>query len=216
VLGKVCCPNCDEILKVARTHLGGRALCPGCQSIVTIREEDSAVGYDATGDTRIYKAKKAKTVVRSWLGVALILVFTVALLWWYMPREDLLISSQHYVRKLNEALASGNIQAVKDVLGAGVESPLLNAVTQYESIAMLKEEPASAEQLGTRDFVCVGREEETGREVRMIFTFKLERGKPVKLVAIRPIPEESSSTAPEAAKAEPSKTPSRREAVQDR
>jgi len=201
LLVKVRCPNCDEILKIARSHLGGRGLCPGCQCIVTLREEGQAIGFDSTGDTRVYSRRRSRFVVSSWLGALFLVLFTFVLLLKFMPGEDLLAASRHYVKKLNDALASGNIQAVSALLGDGDESPLLSTLAHYKNISVLKEEANAGGERGSRSYICVGKDEKTGREVQLIFTFKVVDGKPVKVLSIQPVaanaPSSQAASAPQ-------------------
>jgi len=206
LLLRIRCPFCDEVLRVAESHLQGGVLCPACKNVFTVSDKNLAVGYDSTGETKLDGSKGNRAnprVVKSWVGVALILLFTGALLWFVMPREDLVDACGEFVGKLNTALNADNEQALATMLGPMDNDALLSTVRNLTQISLREENTAPSKE-GTRSFICVGKEEDTQKEVRLIFTFEIKDGRPVRIMNIRPAPEEVE-TKPAAKKKEESK-----------
>ena len=102
MLEQVKCPNCGALLKVAHTHLGGKVLCPGCQSIVVISGTSdfselhrSTATAGLKGDSRnVGEPRRRRVMVSSAFGF-LIIVAAATLSGWY----SLFLSKQQHFRK---------------------------------------------------------------------------------------------------------------------
>ncbi|MFH0964533.1 MAG: hypothetical protein V2A58_11055 [Planctomycetota bacterium] len=102
MLEKVKCPSCGMSLKVADSHLGGKVLCPSCQSIVvvgrTVSPWEDSTGGSEEGSTMEGgtegKHSKRGLMVSSAFGF-LVIVAVATLSGWYSVH----LSKQHHFRK---------------------------------------------------------------------------------------------------------------------
>lgn len=194
MLIRVRCPSCDEIIKVARSHIGGKALCPGCRVIFTVDTAYFADRFDETGGTKIRDPRKKRPMmVRTSLGVLLLVLFTATLLWWTMPSEDLLATSKTFVERINDALEAKNDRFIEGLFSeADAQVSLSNVamIKKYKRFSVVKENTQEDRvEENVKSFICLAEEKETGRKARLVFTFKLKDGKPVKILSVAAEPE---------------------------
>lgn len=135
MLEQVRCPDCGASLKVARSHLGGKVMCPTCQSIVVIGTNTSQAPTEgpppsSNGGSPLEKHRKAprrRVMVSSAFGF-LVIVAVATFSGWY----SLFLSKQHHFRKtyyepaielltrVGEAVESIDGYALDDLFAEGV------------------------------------------------------------------------------------------------
>ena len=109
---KVHCSNCGASLRVTDSNLGGKVLCPSCQSIVDVPpapETDgpkSSARYRGEKEGRQRGARKRPLMISSGLGFLLIIVVATVAGWYsiHMSREHAL--RRYVFEPAHEALSS--------------------------------------------------------------------------------------------------------------
>jgi len=194
VLVKIRCPNCDEIVRIASSHLGGRALCPGCQVIFTVDKSNYAGNVDETGGTKISKAKVKKATISSLVGILIIVGFTMSLLYLAVPSEDLLARSKIMVTKINSALEESNPEEFLQGLFSEANAETSDNVAVIKSlknISVLKTNPQPEQEAeNVKSFICEAEEKETGRKLKLVFMVKVNDDGDMKILSLSTAPEE--------------------------
>lgn len=123
---KVHCTNCGASLRVTESNLGGKVLCPSCQSIVEVPAasdtggQSSSAHYRAKADGRRRAARKRPPMISSALGFLLIIVVATVAGWYsiHMSREHAL--RRYVFDPAHEALSS-LVAAVESAEGVSLD-----------------------------------------------------------------------------------------------
>jgi len=194
MLEQVRCPDCGALLKVARSHLGGKVLCPSCQSIVVIAAtSNQAEGGGTIPTTRPdelskkHAAPRRRHVMVSPAFGFLVIVAVATFSGWY----SLFLSKQHHFRKtyyepaielltrIGEAVENIDQYALDDLFAEGVNETkrgiMLSTAAElrdmdlFESprITSRKRDPKSAQETVKLEVVAKDKELGTQRIVTL-------------------------------------------------
>ena len=142
-------------------------------------------------------------MVRTSLGVLLLVLFTATLLWRAMPREDLMVASKDFMERINDAVEAKNDRLLRGLFSdADAQVSLSNVamIKKYKRFSVVKENPQdNRARENVKSFICTAEETETGRKARLVFTFQLKDGKPVKILSVTTQSEPAGPEKPEPA-----------------